>query len=269
MHSLTVTCSAHEYELISAELWEAGTTGISESQHGDLVILTAGFVTNHARDQLLHKFEAHAPEWRAETRDWVRHTQKSWPARKIGTRLFLAPPWCTEATPDGRNRIIHNPGLACGTGEHPCTQLALEALEYLVRPDITVADVGTGSGVLAIAALRLGANTVVAVDADLAVLSSARENLHLNGMQGLLVNGTADCIATAWADVTVANISGTVLLAILEDLRRMTKNGGALILTGFPESEAVVLRNELRTSEIVSRDGWCCLTTGRESFKGS
>ena len=132
-----------------------------------------------------------------------------------------------------------------------------------------VADVGTGSGVLAIAALRLGANTVVAVDADLAVLSSARENLHLNGMQGLLVNGTADCIATAWADVTVANISGTVLLAILEDLRRMTKNGGALILTGFPESEAVVLRNELRTSEIVSRDGWCCLTTGRESFKGS
>ena len=75
----------------------------------------------------------------------------------VGERLFLAPPWSEETVPDGRVRLIHNPGLACGTGEHPCTQMALAAMERIVKPGDRVADIGTGSGILAIGAALLKA----------------------------------------------------------------------------------------------------------------
>ncbi len=260
MYSLRVTCPIGECESVSAELWDVGTVAIGEVENGDSVTLIAGFEANDARERLLERFSAYSPEWQAESTDWVRHTQEAWPGRVVGERIFLAPPWFDEAIPAGRLRIVHNPGLACGTGEHPCTQLALEALGRDVTEGAGVADIGTGSGLLAIAALRLGAGAAIGIDPDFAALTAARENFQLNGLAASLINGTAGCIASGWADVTVANISGTVLLAIFDDLRRITKAGGRLIVTGFPESEAAVLRNELGASEMYVRDGWCCLT---------
>ncbi len=166
MYSLHLHCNAEDADLLSAELWEAETAGIQELENGNgALMLMAGFEKNDARDELLQRFGRFSPAWihEADT-DWVQETQRAWPGQRAGTRLFLAPPWCGEITPPGRERVVHNPGLACGTGDHPCTQLALEALERVVTRACSIADIGTGSGILAIAALRLGAATAFGLD---------------------------------------------------------------------------------------------------------
>lgn len=260
MYSLRLTCSPADVDYLSGELWEANTLGIREIENGGTVVLLAGFGNSEHRDTLLERFSRYAPEWiREDPVDWVHQTRESWPPRKIGERLFLAPSWSSEATPRGRERIVHNPGLACGTGEHPCSQLALLALEERVNDTATVVDVGTGSGMLAIAALRLGAASAIALDVDEAALNVAKENFELNGLPPRIIAGSAECLAARCADIVVANINATVLLSILDDLLRIATPDGCLILTGFPESEAGEFVRALPPAKIFARDEWRCV----------
>ncbi|HEX3685037.1 MAG TPA: 50S ribosomal protein L11 methyltransferase [Bryobacteraceae bacterium] len=259
MYSLLLTCSSADIESISADLWEAGTLGIEELESGGETQLIAAFPSHQAG--LLERFANYSPQWRlTPPMDWIAETHRAWPARAIGDRLFLAPPWCDDATPPGRRRIVHVPGLACGTGEHPCTQLALIALEKFVRPNTTLIDIGAGSGILAIAALRLGAARAIALDPDEAALQTARTNFSLNALQPLLIAGSADCIAAGTADIAIANINATVLLSIFDDLLRITRRAGLLVLTGFPQPELPPLQQLLPQAEISSLSGWSCVT---------
>lgn len=260
MYSLKLRCKSHETETLSFQLWEAGTVAVSELNKGDGCALTAGFEDESARVTLIEQFAAYRPEWCEDRTDWEAVTRQAWPGRAVGKRLYVAPPWSEEQTPNGRLRLIQNPGQASGTGEHPCTQLALQAIESEVFAGCGVLDVGTGSGILAIAALKLGAGTAVGIDVDESALQTARENSALNGLAPLLATGTVGCVAEAWAAVTVANISATVLLAIADDLLRVTAMPGILILTGFPGSEAGAIAALLPGSEITYLDGWACLT---------
>ncbi|HSU33304.1 MAG TPA: 50S ribosomal protein L11 methyltransferase [Bryobacteraceae bacterium] len=260
MFFLRLTCSPDRAEWLSAELWDAGTAGIQEIDQGGEITLLSGFETNGSRESLLQRFARYRPEWEHDdATDWIAHTKDAWPPRRVGNRLFLTPPWHDGETPPGCIRIVHNPGLACGTGEHPCTQLALEALEKYMLAGRTVADIGTGSGILAIAALRLGATTSVGLDTDEAALAAARENFALNGLPALLAAGSAEAVRAKTADVTVANISGTVLLAIAEDLLRITKPKGTLILTGFPEWELSALQGIFCSSSVSAMNEWRCI----------
>lgn len=260
MYSLRLICEAREVDALSVELWEAGTAGIREIEKGGRVTLIAAFYSNDLRQLLLNRFADYSPEWNAEPdTDWIAHTHLAWPARSIGQRLFLAPPWNREPTPAGRLRIVLNPGLACGTGEHPCTQLALMALEKHVTGGCRVADVGTGSGILAIAALLLGAETAIGIDPDEAALQQARENFALNGLEASLVAGHADCIVDEFAEVVVANISATVLLAVADHLQRIVRRNGWLILTGFTEVELNRVQALFGTGEVFGIEEWRCL----------
>lgn len=261
MYSLHLTCSPQEAEDISVALWEAGTAGIREEERGEFVELIAGFADSVEREPLAQLFAAYAPEWEREAdTDWVAETERAWPAREIGQRIFLAPVWNQEATPEGRVRVIHNPGLASGTGEHPCTQLALESMERCVQPGCAVVDVGTGSGILSAAARALGARSAIGFDIDIPSLESAKENLELNAFPALLVAGTADCVAAETADVVVANISGSVLLALADELLRVVRPGGKMILTGFPASELAVLKQAFGDGAVSEMNEWRCLT---------
>ncbi len=261
MYVLHLHCSSGEADLLSAELWEEGTAGIREIDNGDgALTFVAAFATNCDRDRLLTKFYRFSPAWIHEPdTDWVQETKRAWPGRSVGARLFLAPPWCTDATPSGRKRVIHNPGLAFGTGDHPCTQLALEALEREMAPSLSVADIGTGSGILAIAALQLGARAAFALDLDQAVLQPARENFELNAFPANLAAGSADCLLSGSVDVAIANINATVLLSLANDLMRIVRPKGRLILTGFPASEAATVRQLFAAHETLERGGWSCL----------
>jgi ribosomal protein L11 methyltransferase len=261
VYSLQLTCSGDQVDLLSAELWEAGTAGIREIDNTDgTVCLIAGFQTNEFRATLLTQFTAHQPKWLHEpATDWVHHAQTAWPGRFIGRHFFLCPPWCEEPTPPNRKRLVHNPGLACGTGEHPCTQMAIEALERGVHPGSRTADIGTGSGILSIAALQLGAAAALGVDPDESAIAVALENSRLNSLSPFFAVASADAIATAWADVVIANISGTVLLALWDDLNRITRPGGTLILTGFPASELPAFKPLLNNPETLASQTWRCL----------
>jgi ribosomal protein L11 methyltransferase len=260
MYSLHLYCPPGDVELLSSELWDEGTIGVREIDHGDDVRLIAAFETNDRRAYLLTRFAQHQPAWEHEEDvDWVQYTKDAWPGRAVGESLFLAPPWCEEPAPAGRIRLIHNPGLACGTGDHPCTQMALVALETIVKSQHTVLDIGTGSGILAIAATLLGARLAVGADLDGAALGAARENHQLNGLPPRLIEGSADCVKSGIADVTVANISSAVLLMLLDDLIRITKTGGTLILTGFPEAESAIFRDAMRCEQVFAEGEWCCI----------
>ena len=261
MFSLQLQCPQRETEFVCAELWEFGTVAIGEWEENEKTILLAGFEDERSRDLLLVRFADYSPSWCEDNTDWLGATEKAWPPRTAGEKLFLAVPWRDDPTPFGRVRIIHNPGLASGTGEHPCTQLVLEALERSVTPGATVLDVGTGSGILAIAALQLRAGFALGIDPDINALQTARENLQLNGLTPALAAGSADCIADGWADITVANISGTVLLSILDDLLRATRLGGHLILSGFINDEAPAFLRLFPDAEQTTREGWSCLET--------
>jgi ribosomal protein L11 methyltransferase len=260
MFSLRLKCTPSEVDLLSGELWEAGTVGVRELDEENGVLLIASFETNAAHTDLLNRFAGRDTLWvQEDSTDWVEATHKAWPARAVGQRIFLAPPWCLDETPSDRHRIVHNPGLACGTGEHPCSQLALGALEKTNLPGKIVVDIGTGSGVLAIAALRLGASMAIGIDTDEAALAAARENFALNSVPPLLVAGTADCLRDGFAAVTVANISATVLLSIADELLRVTGPRGQLILTGFGEYELPAIQQNFGDGEITSCAEWRCL----------
>ena len=260
MYFLTLACQADAVDHLSSELWEAGTLGIRELGEDNDITLLAAFAANEHREQLLKHFASHLPSWRYEPdTDWVKATQEAWPARAIGERLFLAPMWRVEPTPPNRLRLIHNPGSACGTGDHPCTQLALMALERVPLVGALVADIGTGSGILAAAALRFGASQAIALDIDETVLPAARETLQLNGLTAHLIAGSADCLLPRCAHVVIANINATVLLSLSEDLMQIVTGKGRLILTGFPATELPPLLNIFLHSDVLLREEWACV----------
>lgn len=265
MYSLRIACLEEEVDLLSGTLWDAGTVGVQELEQGShRVTLIASFETNSQRAILLAQFARYSPQWeQQDAHDWIAESQRAWPGRLVGERFFLAPPWCLEPTPLGRLRLVHNPGLACGTGEHPCTQLALVALENCVEPGHKVVDVGTGSGMLAIAALQLGAAVAVGIDTDEAALQAARENFELNHFPAVLAAGSAECLAEFCADVVVANISASVLLSIADELKRLVTERGWLILTGFHETEVATVQRIFSigaaSASVTSLYEWCCL----------
>ena len=197
-----------------AELHEAGTAGIIEREGPEGPWLQAFF------DDFSQAAEFGEPEL-AEDNDWVQHTQDAWPPLVVGEKFFVVAPWRTEPTPPGRFRLEINPGQQCGTGQHPCTRLCLEAMEQIIRPGDSVLDVGTGSGILSIAAKLLGAGQVIACDVDPEAAKVAP-----------FFVGSADAIRTGAFDVVVANISEIVVGPMRLELERVARRR---ILSGFQD----------------------------------
>jgi ribosomal protein L11 methyltransferase len=152
----------------------------------------------------------------------------------IGERLLVAPPWEVPDAP-GRERIVVEPGLAFGTGQHATTRTCLEELEAAVATGrvASVLDVGTGSGVLAAAAARLGVARVVALDIDPAVLPTARGTFERNGLRGVrLVAGPVAAVRGRW-DLVLANLLASVLIDEAPLLMARVALGGRLVVSGI------------------------------------
>ncbi len=195
-----------------AALWEAGTLGITE---GD------GFIDAYFEDaDAASKFGV--PQAVVDV-DWVARTEESFPPLLVGEKFFVAAPWRTEPTPPGRLRLVINPGAQCGTGYHRCTQLCLEAMEKLIRPGDSVLDVGSGSGILSLAARLLGAGRVVACDIDPEAAGPAGRNVPF-------FVGSVDAVRSGSFDVVVANINEDVIGPMRADFERVARRR---ILSGF------------------------------------
>ena len=231
-------------DVLIAELWECGTTGIIEEDGG-----IRAFFEDQSQ---LNRFDAYAPEVREEKpADWAQVTRDAWPAMAVGQRFFLTPPWCLEATPEGRLRLPIHPGMACGTGRHPATQLALEAIEQHVRPGDSVVDVGTGSGILSAAAALIGAAQVIGCDVDPEAIRIARQRVSIP-----MFIGSAGAIRSRSADVVIANIDAATIEDLAAEFARIRKSDSSLILTGFPEWDAP---EGFNVKKILKREEWLCL----------
>lgn len=232
MYSLMVECAESEGELLSAELWDAGATGIQEEPlPGERCRLRAWF---DAADGLEQRFAAHGAHLAEEPEvDWEAACRQAWQPFTLGERLYLAPEWDESRTPRGRLRLIIHPGQALGTGAHPATQLALLALEAELRRGDTVLDVGTGSGILTAAALLLGARCAHGCDIDEASVSVARTNLLADAVPGHVFAGSTRAVRSKAVDVVVANINAVTHEMLAGEYARLARR--AVIVTGFPD----------------------------------
>ena len=186
-------------------------------------------------DDLAGRFAEFSPEFREEApTDWEQVTRDAWPPLYVGERFFLVAPWDDGiATPAGRLRLEIYPGMACGTGRHPATQLCLRAIERYVRPGARVLDVGSGSGILSDAARLMGADSVIGCDIDTDNVRIASERVPVP-----MFVGSADAVRSGWADVVIANIDAATLERIAPELDRVRKPESTLIVSGFPESDS-------------------------------
>lgn len=206
---------------------------------------------------------------RLEEEDWALGWQKYYQPMEIGSRLLVVPQWEKDTTGcKGRVPLILDPGLAFGTGSHATTQLCLQALEQAVKPGDTVLDLGCGSGILSIAALKLGAVAAQAVDIDDKCVDVAYENAALNGIGkdrytvragDVLTDSRLQVELGGNYDVVVANIVADVILGLAPMVRRFLKPRGLFLCSGIIDDRAVEVADGLR------RSGWAILETRQES----
>jgi ribosomal protein L11 methyltransferase len=175
---------------------------------------------------------------RLEDADWVARTQREFEPIRAGERLWIVPTW--HAAPDpGAVNVALDPGAAFGTGSHPTTRLCLAWLEANVRPGDTILDYGCGSGILAIAAMKLGAARARAVDIDPLALEAARYNALRNDVRVEVIDGARGAEGfEGGARITIANILANPLRMLAPILASHTRPGGALALSGILASQA-------------------------------
>ncbi len=227
----------------------------------------AGFVAGVARE--LQRPAAAIVAVRAVAdRDWVAATQSQFEAIPVGRRLLVLPSWRLDeagARDDGRIPIVIDPGVAFGTGSHPTTRLCLSWLDQADVAGKRVIDYGCGSGILAIAAARLGAASVSARDIDPQALASAAENARANGVAIDIASSSTP--PPPAADIVLANILSNPLKLLAPLLSSLVAPGGWLVLAGVLERQADEVADCYRHGVAVapwrSRDGWVCLVGRR------
>lgn len=204
------------------------------------------------------------PSWQMEEiaeQDWVRATQAQFDPIRISDRLWITPTWHEAPNPDAINLQL-DPGLAFGTGSHPTTRLCLQWLDRELQAGESVLDYGCGSGILAIAALKLGAGRALGVDIDPQAVQSSRDNAAQNAVQAdFYLPGELPDVET---DVVVANILANPLRMLGALLTRHVRVGGRIVLSGILQEQAEEIRTLYQQwfemDAPVFDDGWTCLS---------
>ena len=218
----------------------------------------------------LERYEPQTVSLREE--DWATSWQKYYRPIPVGNRLYIVPDWMRgEPVPGGRTPLYLDPGLTFGTGAHPTTQLCLELLEEVLRPGDRVLDLGCGSGVLAIAALVLGASRAVGVDIDPKAADAAQENAALNGIGADRLSVYAGDVLSdkkLWAKlgpgqnrVVLANIVADVIIPLSEKAGTFMTGDGVFLCSGIidgrqEEVAAALEVNGFAVTRRLEKGGW-------------
>jgi len=208
-----------------------------------------------------------------QDQDWERVWLADWKSMRFGRRLWVCP-HSAEAPPDAGAVIVRlDPGLAFGTGTHPTTALCLQILESLPLDGRTLIDYGCGSGILGIAALKLGAVHVTAVDLDPQALMATRNNAAANGVAANIdvrgvdpgTGGPAGGLQPAYC--VLANILAGPLIELAPILTQAVEPGGCLVLSGLLKTQAFAVKAAYSAAfamvQVVERDEWCCIYARR------
>lgn len=183
---------------------------------------------------------------------WRDAWKKHFGLQRIGESLVIRPSWVDYRLRDGDVVIEIDPGMAFGTGQHPTTAMCLRLLEEFVSDGSAVLDLGCGSGILAIAAARLGATRILAVDTDPQAVSATRENVAANNVSGRIEvrEGSLEPRAGERFDIVVANISGLALERLASAVHASLTNGGRLIASGFLEESVPAVKQAFDLADL-------------------
>jgi ribosomal protein L11 methyltransferase len=274
---ITLTVPEALKDAVSGELSELGASGIWESEEsgpGEIELVAYFDVTpdlDIIRDALTPLFERDGlepPQLHAASvkdQDWGEQWKKKWTSFALGRRFFVVPSWSDSECPADRLPIYIDPGQAFGTGTHETTQLTLEAMEVWMEPRKTVLDVGTGSGLLAIAAKLLEARAVHGCDTDPVAIQVARENLERNSAESIgLMCGSIDAVAGDAVGFLLCNLTADVITEILPEIRRVMRPQGIAVLSGILNSQSRDIRQKADQAGLTilqerSRGEWCAL----------
>ncbi|MBN1464462.1 50S ribosomal protein L11 methyltransferase [candidate division KSB1 bacterium] len=274
-----IRVNAEIAEAVSNFLFENGASGIAEQENELLAYFDASVREKDIVDplntylsslqQLLHT-DANltiATEILPQ-RDWNEEWKKSLRPIRITDNMLVQPSWLAKPIPAPPIVIEIDPEMAFGSGEHATTQLTLQLIEKNVHPDCTVLDVGTGSGILAIAALLLGAGSAVAFDTDAIAAQTARHNAIKNGVSGRLCAfaGTLDALQDRYFDLIVANVNRTQILNMLRRMAGLLDGNGLCLLSGILTEEEEMIsvachQNGLTVESIISDKEWLAFET--------
>jgi len=260
--------------------------GIPEDDTG-VVTVTAYLPVDNRLHESLRLFEQRLNElsmhnidkgtgiirWReVREEDWSSSWKQFFHPVKIGERVVIKPSWEDYQPAEGEIIIELDPGMAFGTGTHHTTQLCIQCLEEILSPGCTVFDIGTGSGILAIAAAKLGAKDVRAVDLDPVAVKIAGENVCLNGVQEQVTLSEGDLLTgiagTDKADLIIANIIADVIIRMAPDLPARLKDEGAVIVSGIITTRlsdviAALGQVGLAVEKIVEEGTWAAVIARR------
>ncbi|MBD7914001.1 50S ribosomal protein L11 methyltransferase [Clostridium sp. Sa3CUN1] len=197
--------------------------------------------------------------------DWANNWKKYYKPTKIGERIVVKPTWEEYEAKNDELVLELDPGMAFGTGTHETTRMCIQALDKYVEAESTVFDVGCGSGILAIAAAKLGAKKAVGVDLDPVAVESAKENVGFNNLNNIeILYGNLVEVIDGKADIVVANIIAEVICILTEDVKRVLKEDGYFITSGIIHDRVDMVTKKLEETgfEVVeiNKDGeWNCI----------
>jgi len=255
-------------------VWQHNRVSALFDEHQDVPAILRKAADNIGLEQLpAHRIETLADH------DWVRLTQAQFEPIRISARLWIVPTWHTPSDPDAVN-IVLDPGLAFGTGSHPTTRLCLRWLDDNLKGGESVLDYGCGSGILAIAALKLGAARATGVDVDSQAVTASRDNAMANQVANVQFylpdacpepsrrdapQGNAEKLLSGHPyDLVVANILTNPLRMLAPLLADATRQGGQIVLSGILEEQAQDVMNIYRQwfdmSAPIFEEGWACLS---------
>lgn len=256
-------------------------TDIPEALDTETVTVKAYLPTDEELDDKLRCFEARVDALAAhdidkgcgdislqeiQDEDWATSWKAFFHPTRIGERIVIKPTW--EAYEKALDDIVIelDPGMAFGTGTHHTTAMCLRLLEDLVQAGMTVFDVGTGSGVLAVAAAKLGAARVTAVDFDSVAVRTAQENVAQNGEAARVTVGRSDLLraVSGQADLIVANIIADVVIRLFDEAKEKLRPGGKLLVSGIiadrlPDVTEAALQRGLTVDRVVEEGDWAAM----------
>jgi ribosomal protein L11 methyltransferase len=281
---LTLPASADSEDALTNFLWEQGALGVVEEEAPGVAPRLRAFFAESMSTRLLAAVQGYQASLRSlgfavESHGteitplldeaWASAWQQSFPAREVGRRLLVLPPWIeAPSRADGADRltVIIEPGRAFGTGHHGTTEGCLVLLEEALAatPGTAALDIGTGTGILAIAALKLGAPTVLAIDVDPDAVGASQVNAGRNGCTGLTVRLAEPQEVADRFPLVLANLLTHTHVALAPQYARLVTPGGSLVLGGMLEDEDGRVSETLAAAGFTTRsrlalEGWASL----------